>query len=56
MAEVQQEVEERQELFAGAAMEGQDELLDELNELEAEGMMGELDGLDLGPMANVPIP
>ena len=55
MAEVQQEVEERQELFAGAAMEGQDELLDELNELEAEGMAGELDALDLGPMANVPI-
>ena len=55
MAEVQQEVEERQELFAGAAMEGQDELLDELNELEAEGMMGELEGLDLGPMAHAPI-
>ena len=55
MAEVQQEVEERQELFAGAAMEGQDELLGELDELEAEAMAGELEGLDLGPMANVPI-
>lgn len=37
-------------------MEGQDELLGELDELEAEAMAGELDELDIGPMANVPIP
>ena len=42
-------------MFAGAAMEGQDELLGELDELEAEAMAGELEELDIGPMANVPI-
>jgi|Transcript_23349 hypothetical protein len=55
MAETMQEVQERQDLFAAVAEEGQDEALAELDELEAEAMAGELEGLDIGPMGNVPI-
>jgi len=33
-----QEVNERQELFAGVAEEGKDDLLDELNEMEADAI------------------
>ena len=38
MAEQMQEVNERQELFAGVAEEGKDDLLDELNEMEADAI------------------
>mmetsp|Transcript_16037 Transcript_16037/g.20296 ORF Transcript_16037/g.20296 Transcript_16037/m.20296 type:complete len:182 (-) Transcript_16037:148-693(-) len=55
MAETMQEVQERQDLFAAVAEEGHDEALAELDELEAEMMAGELEGLDIGPMGNIPI-
>ncbi len=45
MAEQMQEVQERQDLFAGVAEEGKDDLLDELNELEADALAGEMDDL-----------
>ena len=41
MAEQMQEVQERQELFAGVAEEGKDDLLDELNEMEADAIAGD---------------
>lgn len=48
MAENMQEVEARQELFAGVAEEGKEDLLDELNELEAEMVGAELDEMAVG--------
>jgi len=44
-----EEVAARQNLFANAAEEGKDELLAELDDLEAEAVLGEMD-MDLGPM------
>ena len=46
MEDLQAEINERQEFFADVAQEGQDELLDELDELEADALAGELEGLD----------
>ena len=45
---------ERQDYFAGIAKEGEDDLLDELNDLEAEMAQSELDSMSL-PSAHVPI-
>ena len=45
---------ERQDYFAGIAKEGEDELLGELDELEAMCMEQELGGMDLAPTVNVP--
>ena len=50
MAEQMQEVQERQELFAGAAEEGKDDLLAELDEMEADALAGELEGMEVGSM------
>ncbi len=50
MAEQMQEVQERQELFAGAAEEGKDDLLAELDEMEADALAGELEGMEVGNM------
>ena len=50
MAENMQEVNERQELFAGAAEEGKDDLLAELDEMEADALAGELEGMEVGVM------
>lgn len=50
MAEQMQEVQERQELFAGAAEEGKDDLLAELDDMEAEALMGEMDDMAVGSM------
>ena len=50
MAENMQEVNERQELFAGAAQEGQDDLLAELDEMEAENVEAELAAMEVGNM------
>ena len=50
MAENMQEVNERQELFAGAAEEGKDDLLAELDEMEADALAGELEGMEVGNM------
>ena len=42
-------------MFTAVAEEGKDDLLDELNELEAEAIEDELGmEMDLGPMANIP--
>lgn len=46
MEDLQAEINERQEFFADVAQEGQDELLDELDALEADALAGELEGLD----------
>ena len=46
MEDLQAEINERQEFFAEVAQEGQDELLDELDALEADALAGELEGLD----------
>ena len=50
MAENMQEVNERQELFAGAAQEGQDDLLAELDDMEAENVEAELAAMEVGNM------
>ena len=42
------ENEERQDYFAGIAQEGQDDLIGELDDLEAEMAMGDLDAMDIG--------
>lgn len=55
MAETMAEVQERNELFAQAAEEGKDDMLAELDELEAEAMEEEMGDMDIGPMANIPI-
>ena len=52
MAENMQEVQERQDLFAAAAEEGKEDMLAELDELEAEALAGELDEMDV---VNAPI-
>ena len=44
------EINERQEFFADIANEDADDLMDELNELEAEGMMDDLDDMNLDPV------
>ena len=49
------EVAERQALFANAAEEDKDDLLAELDQLEAEAIGGELD-MDLGPMNPIAAP
>ena len=54
MAEVEANRAEINDMFTAVAEEGKDELLDELNELEAECMEDEMAGLDLGPMAAIP--
>lgn len=42
-------------MFTAVAEEGKDDLLDELNELEAEAIEDELGAeMDLGPMASIP--
>ena len=57
MAENMQEVQERQELFANAAEEGKDDLLAELDEMEADALAGELDDMLVGhvPIAADPV-
>ena len=57
MEENMYEVQERQELFASAAEEGKDDLLAELDDMEAEAMMGEIDGFVVSndPIADGPI-
>ena len=50
MAENMQEVNERQELFAGAAEEGKDDLLAELDDMEAENIEAEMAALEVGNM------
>ena len=54
MAEQMQEVQERQELFAGVAEEGKDDLLAELDEMEAEAIAGDFDDMMVPqvPIAN----
>ena len=52
MAENMQEVQERQDLFAAAAEEGKEDMLAELDELEAEALAGELDDMEV---LNAPI-
>ena len=52
MAENMQEVAERQDLFAAAAEEGKDDLLAELDELEADALAGELEDMEV---LNAPI-
>ena len=52
MAENMQEVQERQDLFAAAAEEGKEDMLAELDELEAEALAGEIDDMEV---ANAPI-
>ena len=52
MEENMEEVNARQELFAEAAAEGQDELLAELDELEAEAIEGEMADMEI---SNMPI-
>ena len=42
------EINERQEFFADIANEDADDLLDELNELEADAAAAELEGMDIG--------
>jgi len=54
MAEVEANRAEINDMFTAVAEDGQDELLDELNDLEAEGMADELAELELGPMAAIP--
>ena len=49
------EVAERQALFANAAEEDKDDLLAELDQLEAEAIEGEHD-MDLGPMNPIAAP
>ena len=59
MAENMAEVNERQELFAGAAEEGKDDLLNELDELEADALAGEMDDIlvpGMAPIAPIGIP
>ena len=56
MAEVEANRAEINDMFTAVAEDGQDELLDELNDLEAEGMADELAELELGPMAAIPSP
>ena len=50
MAENMQEVNERQELFASAAQEGQDDLIAELDEMETENVETELTAMEVGNM------
>ena len=54
MAEQMQEVQERQELFAGVAEEGKDDLLAELDEMEAEAVAGDFEDMMVPqvPIAN----
>ena len=65
MAENQQEMEARRDLFAGVAEEGKEDLLAELDEMEADELGKELDELMLpsgpvadpiGPVRNDPLP
>jgi len=54
MAEVEANRAEINDMFTAVAVDGQDELLGELDELEAECMADELNELELGPMASIP--
>ena len=55
MAEVEANRQEIADMFTAVAEEGKDELLDELNDLEAEALEDELGAeMDLGPMASIP--
>ena len=47
---------ERQDYFAGVAREGEDELLGELDELEAEFAANELNKMDINPEPIKPKP
>ena len=49
LEEMMAEHSEAQEMWAGYANEGKDELLDELEELEAESAQKELEAMDLAP-------
>ena len=44
---------EMQEMWAGYANEGKDELLDELEELEADAAAKELEAMDLAPQKQI---
>ena len=55
MAENMQEVAERQDLFAAAAEEGKDDLLAELDDLEADALAGELEDMMPG-MGAIDVP
>ena len=50
-----EEIAARQNLFANAAEEDKDDLLAELDQLEAEAIEGELD-MDLGPINPIAAP
>merc|ERR1711981_221225 len=50
MAENMQEIQERNELFSAAAEENKDDLLAELDEMEADALAGELEGMEVGVM------
>ena len=50
MAENMQEIQERNELFSAAAEENKDDLLAELDDIEAEALAGELEGMEVGSM------
>ena len=46
---------EMQEMWAGYANEGKDELLDELEEMEADAAAKELEAMDLAPQKQIKI-
>ena len=50
MAENMQEIQERNELFSAAAEENKDDLLAELDDMEAEALEGELEAMEVGTM------
>jgi charged multivesicular body protein 5 len=50
MAENMQEYQERQDLFSGVAEEGQEDLMAELDDIEADALAGELEGMEVGNM------
>jgi len=50
MEENMAEVQERQDLFMNVAEEGKDDMMAELDELEAEALAGELEGMQVGAM------
>ena len=60
LADMKADADERGEFFANMAQEGNDELLDELNELEADAVQQEMGNMNINnnfiPQANPTIP
>ena len=60
LADMKADADERGEFFANMAQEGNDELLDELNELEADAVEEEMGNMNINnnfiPQANPTIP